>query len=408
MRELMSEVMLSMRSNKMRIALTGFSIAWGMFILVVLLGAAGGFQRGIARTFHFDSPQVVQLSTGLTSQPYGGYQTGRSITLNMADTALLANIDPEVVKHIYPSVVEQLRINNGTRYAQISMTGCTPGFVGVTYNKIDRGRDINQLDINSQSKVCVLSQRLGKELFGEANPIGQKVTVGDVAFLVVGITKSILTDDNSLGAYAPISTMLSLYRPKGNIDAFRLQVAKMKTAEENVALVSKLRTVLAYSKGCSPNDFRAIQVDNPFENTIQVQNVLTTIGAFVWVIGIATLLAGIVGVSNIMLITVKERTRELGVRKAMGASNGSIIRLVLLESVIITMLFGYVGLMGGIGLTQLLDSALGSVFPMFQNPTVQFLPVIICNLVMILAGLVAGYVPAKRATTIKLVEALTS
>jgi putative ABC transport system permease protein len=169
-----------------------------------------------------------------------------------------------------------------------------------------------------------------------------------------------------------------------------------------------LRNVLANTKGCSNNDFRAVQVDNPFENTIQVQNVLSTIGAFVWVIGIATLLAGIVGVSNIMLITVKERTRELGVRKAMGASNTSIIRLVLLESVIITMLFGYVGLMAGIGLTQLLDRALGTVFPMFQNPTVQFIPIIICNLVMIMAGLVAGYVPAKRATTIKLVEALTS
>lgn len=408
MRELMSEVMLSMRSNKMRIALTGFSIAWGMFILVVLLGAAGGFQRGIERTFHFDSPQVVLLSTGLTSQPYGGYQTGRSVTLNMADIALLNSVDPQVIKHVYPSVVEQLRVNNGTRYAQIPMTGCTPGFITVTYSKIDRGRDINLLDITSQSKVCVLTQRLGRELFGDANPVGQKVSVGEVVFLVVGVSKSMLTDDNSLGAYAPISTMLSLYRPKGNIDDVRLEVGNMETAEENVALVSKLRTVFARAKGCSPDDFRAIQVDNPYESTIQVQNVLNAIGAFVWVIGIATLLAGIVGVSNIMLITVKERTRELGVRKAMGASNSSIIRLVLLESVIITMLFGYVGLMCGIGLTQLLDSALGSVFPMFQNPTVQFLPVIICNLVMILAGLVAGYVPAKRATTIKLVEALTS
>lgn len=408
MRELMSEVMLSMRSNKMRIALTGFSIAWGMFILVVLLGAAGGFQRGIERTFHFDSPQVVQLSTGLTSQPYGGYQTGRNITLYMADTILFNSINPQVVKHIYPSVVERFRINNGTRYAQIPLTGCTPGFVSVTYNKIARGRDINLLDISTQSKVCVVTQRLGKELFGDSDPIGQKVNVGEVVFLVVGVSESMLTDDNSLEAYAPISTMLSLYRPQGNIDAFRLEVIKMKTAEENVALVSGLRTVFAHSKGCSPDDYRAIQVDNPYENTIQVQNVLTTIGAFVWVIGIATLLAGIVGVSNIMLITVKERTRELGVRKAMGASNSSIIRLVLLESVIITMLFGYVGLMGGIGLTQLLDSALGNVFPMFQNPTVQFLPVVICNLVMIMAGLIAGYVPAKRATTIKLVEALTS
>lgn len=407
MRELFAEVMLSMRSNKMRIALTGFSIAWGMFILVVLLGAAGGFQRGIAKTFHFDSPQVVSLSTGTTSIPYGGYKTGRHISLNMADTTLLGNIDQQIIKRVFPSMVENVRINNGSRYARVSITGCTPGFIDVTYNKICKGRDIDELDISNRSKVCVLTQRLGNELFGESNPIGQQVFVGNVAFRVVGLSKSIITD-NSLCAYAPVSTLVSLYRPHGNIDAIRLQVNKMKTADENVALVGKIRAVFAHAKECSHDDFRAIQVDNSYEDVIQVQNVLATIGTFVWVIGIATLLAGIVGVSNIMLITVKERTRELGVRKAMGASNRSIIRLVLLESIIITMMFGYVGLMAGIGLTQLLDSALGSVFPMFQNPTVQFLPVVICNLVMVIAGLVAGYFPAKRATTIKLVEALTS
>ena len=224
----------------------------------------------------------------------------------------------------------------------------------------------------------------------------------------MGISKSLLPDDTSVGAYMPISTIMMLYRPQGNIDAIGVEVHKMKTEEENLTFATRLRQSLARVKHCSPDDLRAIQIDNSYENVLQVQGVLDGIGAFVWVIGIATLLAGIVGVSNIMLITVKERTRELGVRKAMGASNASIIRLVLLESVIITMLFGYIGLMLGIGLTRLLDVSLGSVFPMFQNPTIQFWPVMICNLIMVLAGLVAGYMPAKRATTIKLVEALTS
>ena len=135
---------------------------------------------------------------------------------------------------------------------------------------------------------------------------------------------------------------------------------------------------------------------------------IASIGVFVWIIGIATLIAGIVGVSNIMLITIKERTRELGVRKAMGASNNHIITLVLLESVIITLIFGYIGMMLGVGLTQLLDNALGTAIPMFQNPIVHFWPIMGCNFIMVLAGLVAGYVPAKRAVSIKLVEALTS
>ena len=408
MREILQEVFVSMRSNKMRIALTGFSIAWGMFILVVLLGSAGGFQRGIRKTFHFDSPQVVQVTTGKTAVPYQGYQRERSIQLYLHDTTLVAAIDKNVIKRVYPSSVENVRMNNGKRYAQIPLTGCTKGFIGISFAKIDKGRDINASDQQEARKVCVLTQRLARQLFDEEDPIGKQVTVGEVSFVVVGISKSLLPDDTSVGAYLPISTMMMLYRPQGNIDAIGVEVHKMKTEQENLTFATRLRQSLAKVKHCSPDDFRAIQIDNSYENVLQVQGVLDGIGAFVWVIGIATLLAGIVGVSNIMLITVKERTRELGVRKAMGASNASIIRLVLLESVIITMSFGYIGLMLGIGLTRLLDVSLGSVFPMFQNPTIQFWPVMICNLIMILAGLVAGYMPAKRATTIKLVEALTS
>jgi putative ABC transport system permease protein len=151
-----------------------------------------------------------------------------------------------------------------------------------------------------------------------------------------------------------------------------------------------------------------VKIVNSYEQVLSTQQMIAAIGVFVWIIGLATLIAGIVGVSNIMMITVKERTRELGVRKAMGASNANIISLVLIEAVIITMIFGYVGMMCGIGLTQLLDKALGSAFPMFQNPTVQFGAVIGCNVIMVLAGVIAGYVPAKRAVSIKLVDALTS
>ena len=173
-------------------------------------------------------------------------------------------------------------------------------------------------------------------------------------------------------------------------------------------LTTDIRNFISPRIGCSPQDSKALVIRNDFETVINMTKVLTYLGVFVWIIGIATLLAGVVGVSNIMLITVRERTRELGVRRAMGASHGSIIRLVLIESVIITMVFGYIGMMLGIGLTQLLSAALGDSVPYFSDPTVQLGAVVGCNVIMVLAGIAAGYVPAKRAVTIKLVDALTA
>ena len=272
---------------------------------------------------------------------------------------------------------QSLTVHHGNNFVTIPVTGCYDNYLGTDYRKLYRGRDFNLNDIEQNTKVCIINERLAKQLFADEDPIGQKLMTDDIPFTIVGVCTTTLKQDMTLAVYMPLSTMLTIFRPDGTIDGINLIVENLETAQHNEHLTKEVHDLLAARLGCSPTDNKGVAVANHYEQVLSTRGVLSGIGIFVWIIGIATLTAGIVGVSNIMLITVKERTRELGVRKAMGASNESIIALVLLESVIITMIFGYIGMMAGVGLTQLLDLALGSAIPMFQNPTVQFWPIII-------------------------------
>lgn len=408
MQEVFSEVFLAMKSNKTRIALTGFSIGWGMFILVVLLGASGGFQRGVYKTFHLDINQVVRITVGKTVQAWQGMEVGRQLSLHMTDAEAIRTSNIQHIQQVCPMATQQLMVSYGNNHIDVGVVGCNNGYLSVDYRKITKGRDFNQNDLKDNAKVCIINERVAKQLFPEQEPVGMVMEIGQMEFTVVGVCTRMINQDMSMAVYVPLTTLMAIYRPDGTINGINLIVEDLESAEHNEHLVRELHGLLASRLGCSPTDYKGIKVANSYEQILSAKNMIAGIGVFVWIIGIATLIAGIVGVSNIMLITVKERTRELGVRKAMGASNESIILLVLLESVIITLIFGYLGMMMGVGLTQLLDMALGTALPMFQNPTVQFFPIICCNVIMILAGLVAGYVPAKRAVSIKLVEALTS
>ena len=408
MGELFDEVLTAMRSNRLRIALTGFSIAWGMFILVVLLGSSGGFQRGLYKTFHLDINQIVRINAGKTIMAWQGMEKGRQLKLNMADAEAIEQSHIQHILQVYPMATQSLEVSVGKNHVKLPVTGCNAHYLSVDYRKLKAGRDFNQRDMDELSKSCIINDRLARQLFQDKSPVGQLITIGDFAFVVVGVCNSSLNSDMSLAAYIPLSTMLTAYRPDGTIDGINLVVENLESVEHNEHLERELHDLLAARLGCSPKDHKGVVVSNSYEQILSTKKMIAGIGIFVWIIGIATLIAGIVGVSNIMLITIKERTRELGVRKAMGASNEYIITMVLLESVIITLIFGYIGLMLGVGLTQLLDTALGTAIPMFQNPTVDFWPIIGCNLIKVLAGLVAGYVPARRAVRIKLVEALMS
>lgn len=408
MRELFDEVLTAMKSNRLRIALTGFSIAWGMFILVVLLGSSGGFQRGLYKTFHLDINQIVRINAGKTVMAWQGMDKGRLLKLNIADAEAIERSDIKHIQRVCPMAIRKVEVAMGNNHINVMVTGCKEDYLPVDYRVLTAGRGINTNDLAQCTKTCIINERLSRQLFQDKSPIGQVVTIDNLAFTVVGVCKSTLNDDMEMAAYMPLSTMQTVYFPDGTINGINIMVENLESAEHNEHLEHELHDLLAMRLGCSPKDYKGIIVNNSYEQILSTRKMIAGIGVFVWIIGIATLIAGIVGISNIMLITIKERTRELGVRKAMGASNEHIITMVLLESVIITLIFGYIGMMLGVGLTQLLNSALGTAIPMFQNPTVDFWPIMGCNFIMGLAGLIAGYVPAKRAVSIKLVEALMS
>lgn len=406
MRELLREIFASMQSNRTRIALTGFSVGWGMFILVVLLGSAGGFQRGLNKTFYLDLPQIVTVSAGKTSESFQGLDKGHQIKLHLSDANELVNSNIPHVGNVFPVARMTANVWNGVNVMRSSIVGCKSGHVSTEYKQVVSGRDLNNRDWTERRKVCVINDRLARIMFPDSVYLGRDLIADSTCYTVVGVCRSRIESDVSISVYIPLSVFLTKYRPDKRIDAISIVATDLKTETENETFNSSIHDIIASRNHCSPTDYKGVKIDNGYELTLSTMNIVGGIGVFVWIIGIATLIAGIVGVSNIMLITIRERTRELGVRKAMGASNRHIISLVLLESVIITMIFGYMGMMAGVGITQLLDMALGDSVPMFQNPVIQFWPSIGCTFIMVLAGLFAGYVPAKRAVSIKLVDAL--
>lgn len=411
MRDVLAEVFAAMRHNKMRIVLTGFSIGWGIFLLIVMLGTGNGVLNGVLNGFSGSTNNIISMSPGKTFIAFDGLPKNREIQITETDCNNLqrdfnANIQKVVIELDTAINVYYEKESNKTTIA-----GYYPGYSVIKNNRLVAGRDINSLDIDGRRKVCVVSRILCDRLFHNGEPpVGKTIVIYDVAFLIVGVYEPNKSSDNSRVVFAPYTTVKDLYFRDDKVSLVSLVVSGLTTPEANEQFVVKLRNWFAMEKNFSSRDERAVSISNSYEFYLQISGVLDSIQFFIWIVGFATLVAGVVGISNIMLISVKERLRELGVRKAMGASSFSIIRLVLLESVFITLLFGYIGMLIGISLTQLADfvssAVLGENNSTFVHPTVSLSIVLSANFIMVITGLIAGYVPAKKAVSIKLVDAL--
>ncbi len=406
MRDLLTEVFAAMRYNKMRIGLTGFSIGWGIFLLIVMIGSGNGVLRGITNGFVSSTDNIINVNTDTTTLAYHGLQKGRGIQLTDDDCRYIQSRFSASIKKLIPQLDTTVTVCCAAEHVTTTMNGYYPNYLIVKNQKLAMGRDINQADIINNRKVCVISQTMATRLFHQANPVGQRVSVYDISFVVVGVVKPNLETDDRKTIVAPFTTVRNLYFRDHHITTLNMVMTGLDTEEANNEFVNKFRSMFSMRKNVSSKDVKAIAITNDFEYYLEIIGILKAIQFFVWIVGLATLVAGVVGISNIMLITVKERMRELGVRKAMGASSFSIIRLVLLEAVFITVIFGYVGMLLGIGLTQLADSLTDANSTIFCHPTVSFSTVMIANGVLLISGIIAGYVPAKRAVTAKLVDAL--
>lgn len=406
--ELLREIAASIKHNRMRIFLTGFSVGWGIFLLIIMLGAGNGIIHGVTNGFIGSDNNIITITPGRTMLPAQGKQKDTRIVFVPSDCDELQRNFPDEVSKVMPQADTVVRVNYANDYVKVPIHGYQTDYLELLNRYIAEGRDLNQTDIHHGRKVCVVSAPLATRLFRDDTAVGKRIKVFDNSFLIVGVAASNRGNDEEKCVYAPITTVNKLFYRQ--LSSISIVAVGLNTDKANEDFMRSLRAFFADRKGFSPKDEKAVKIDSDFEYFLQIRNVLNALRAFIWVIGLATLCIGVVGISNIMLISVKERIKELGVRKAMGASSGAIIRLVLLESVVITVIFGYIGMLIGVGLTQLLkmlsEALLGANNTIFCNPTVDLSVVLIANAIMIVCGLIAGYIPAKKATTVKLVDAL--
>lgn len=409
------EIFSTIRKNKMRTVLTGFSVAWGIFILMILLGSGNGLNNGVGANFQGQDINAIWIWGRRTSIPYQGFKDGRKIRLTTEDYDQLKKLE-HIDKISVTYGIGDYVYSTKKEYSQYSTVSCYPDYVFIQGYKMKEGRFINNLDVEQNRKVVVLGEDMKKALFREESPIGSFVKIGNIAFQVVGVYEAARELSSSTEGYIPYSTAQKLYNSGNIIHGLSCTTDKI-SEKESAEIERKIRLQLAEAHKFSPKDTRAVGTYNNLTEYSDTMKTFKAINVFVWLIGIGTLIAGIVGVSNIMLITVKERTKEIGIRKALGATPRSVVSLVLYEAVLITSIAGYVGMVFGIGIMELVNYFMvmnsqvdtsgdnGNV-SVFLNPTVDINIAVSAMILLIIAGTLAGYFPAKHAASIKPIAAL--
>ena len=410
MRELLIEVFAAMKGNRMRIALTGFSIGWGIFILIVLISSGRGLINGMYYNFREYNVGVVTVTPGLTSQPFEGRSQGRTVHLYEEDAAALQQLFGDTVTKAIPVVSHAVQACCGEEYVNTVVDGYASGYAIAPNIRIVAGRDINDLDMMQQRKVCVIPKVLKNMFFRNDTTVavGQKLLLNGISFQIIGVYEPVLATNTTRAIVAPLSTVKRIWRPDGELSRLFLQTALLTTTDLNRQFNAHVIGHLAARKDFAPTDKKAIKIDNLYERPVLISNIMDVLTIFVAIVGLATLISGMVGVSNIMLISVKERTREMGIRRAVGAKTRHIVALVLAESVVISVIFGYVGMMVGVGLMELMAwvaEETGNI-DTFSDPTIEVSHAVEITLIMVVVGLIAGYVPAKQAAGIRLTVAM--
>ncbi len=419
MRDILQEIFSTLSQNKLRTTLTGLSVSWGIFILIILLGAGNGLKNGVMHNFQSRAVNSVRLWSGRTSIPYKGLQSGRNLQFANKELDVVRNEVAES-RHITAQASSNMTITYGSEYGSYSIRGVMPDYLHIEKLEIaaNDGRFINNLDIKNENKIIVIDKKIEEVLFKEQSAIGKYVKVGELMYKVVGVNSKKL-DWGGARAYIPFSTYQMIYNPNQKFNQISFTVEGLETKEQNEAFNERLRGEMGSSMNFDAEDMQALYLNNSQESYIETQKIFGAITLFVAIIGIFTLIAGIVGVSNIMLVSVKERTREIGIRKALGAPPMSILKLIVLESIIITAIFGYIGMLAGIGVTELANfvmeqsAAAAAQVPsdtpqmsIFRDPTVNLAYVLISTLILIVAGVVAGYLPAYKAVRVRPIEAM--
>lgn len=416
MRELIKEIWSTSKRNKLRTSLTGFAVAWGIFMLIFLLGAGNGLINAQLQQSTRFLANSMRVFPGETSKAYKGLKEVRSITLNDRDILISNKTYGQYVDDVGGRLEQyNVNINYGDNYvASQSLVGVAPTHPKIDKTELIAGRFINEIDMKEQRKNVVLSRSQAKELCKDYHSlVGKNVKISNLNFQVVGIYK----DDesrNNTEAFIAYSTIKTIYAKGDDAGSLEFTIKNLKTREDNKQFEKNYRASINNNHQAAPDDERTIWLWNRYMDNIQMNQGIAIMQTALWIVGLFTLLSGIVGVSNIMLITVKERTREFGVRKAIGAKPWSILKLIITESIIITSFFGYIGMVCGVAANEIMDATIGHTTvdtglfkaAMFVNPTVGLGTCIGATITIVIAGTIAGLIPAIKAARIRPIEAL--
>jgi putative ABC transport system permease protein len=408
------EIYEALRGNKTRTLLTAFGVFWGIFMLMVMLASGNGLWNGVSRGFSDQATNSVYVWTQRTSKPFRGMPTGRSVQFDTGDVAAIEAQIPEA-EVVCPR--NQLggfqggnNVTRGTKAGAFSVMGDVPGIARVQSIHVSSGRFLNQLDLDERRKVAVIGPRVREVLFAKDEDIlGGSIKINGVTFKVIGEFTPTRTDggdrnEDAQLIFVPFTTFRTAFNVGNRVGWFALV---SKTGVPASVVETKTLALLKDRHRVAPDDPRAFGHYNSEVDFNKVSGLFTGIRTLVWIVGIGTLSAGVIGVSNIMLVIVRERTNEIGIRRAVGATPFSITAQIVLESLILTGLAGYMGLVAGVAVVEAIAGALAaSPAEMFRNPEVPFESAVITLAILVVSGVLAGLIPARRAMKISTVEAL--
>lgn len=404
------EIWITITHNKMRSVMTAFGVFWGMFMLVVMVGAGVALERGISSNIEGFATNSCFIWTNSTSEPYKGFKKGRRWNMTNEDVKVLRNNVAEI-EYIAPVLFGNSSSNNVLRNDKsgtFNIKGNYPVYNLIDESKLSKGRYINDIDIAEKRKVCVIGQRVAEILFpNNEDPLGKSIQVQGVYFNVVGVTRS--NSSVNIGGDAqetvvlPFSTMQQAFN-QGNIVHFLAVTAKPGI---KVSVMEKqIHDILKQRNSISPDDKTAVGGMNIEDDFTMFLYLGIGIASLIWIVGLGTLLAGAIGVSNIMLVTVRERTKEIGIRRALGATPKIVMNQILTETIVIVLMAGLTGIMVGVGLLNLIGMATEGSDAFFKDPQISFSVAMIALFILMLIGAFAGYLPAKRAVSVKPIDAI--
>ncbi len=412
------EIFATLQKNKLRTFLTSFSVAWGILLLIILLGSGKGLQNAVMQNFESNAKNAVWIWPGRTSMDYKGLSRDREIRFTNKDYEIIRdqiagidNISPQF------NIWGGTRVSYNNEFGNFTVQCVLPDHQPIEGSKVLQGRYLNKIDIQQRRKVAVIGEEVYKALFKRADPIGEFIKVNDISFKVIGV----YSDGNgwqNRRVVMPFTAAQSIFNGGVRVSSLGLTTGDA-TPEESKIIEDKIRQKLAALHTVNPEDKSAIGIRNTLTEYSQTQKVFLGIRMFIWFIGIGTLIAGIVGVSNIMLIVVKERTREIGVRKALGATPASILGLIISEAVFITTLAGYIGMVVGVAIMEGVDfvmdqsianaqqttDAAGQIV-LFLNPNADIGIAVGATILLVVCGALSGMIPALKAARIKPIESL--